>query len=160
MVWLTRRPDLAWHAACEPAKFCIYFHSHAVLYGSVCYHCSNKVFYWPDSKAWPLFFLHFREFREKQWPSLLRSVSSPVPSQAAPNLPVSWCDLAVIQLSIKERFKSQRFTSRLSQATRLGHLVTNVWNDPRSLAGLPRRRSFGVLVHEELKGQSLSIRIA
>ena len=155
MVWLTRRPDLAWHAACEPAKFCIYFHSHAVLYGSVCYHCSNKVFYWPDSKAWPLFFLHFREFREKQWPSLLRSVSSPVPSQAAPNLPVSWCDLAVIQLSLKERCKSQRFTSRLSQATRLEfemiHAHLKEW--------LACCRAT-ILVHQELKGQPLSIRFA
>ena len=51
----------------------------------------------------PQFFLYFREFtgRGKQWPSLslLRYVSSPVPSQAAPNITVSWCNL--IQLSIK-----------------------------------------------------------
>ena len=32
----------------------------------------------------PLFFLYFRKFRKKHWPSLLRSVSSPVQSPAAP----------------------------------------------------------------------------
>ena len=59
----------------------------------------------------------------------------------ATSLPFNW--------AWKEQFESPRFTSRLSQATRLGHLVTNVWNYPRSferMAGLPpRRRSFGVL---------------
>ena len=46
----------------------------------------------------PLFFSGFREFRRKTVGRPLRSVSSPFPISAAPNLPVSWCNL---QLSIK-----------------------------------------------------------
>ena len=47
-------------------------------------------------------------------PSLWRSVSSPVPSPAAPNLPVSLCSLVTIQLSVKRATRmnrSIRFTS-------------------------------------------------
>ena len=33
----------------------------------------------------PLFFLYFREFREKHWPSLFRLSAPPFPSPAAPN---------------------------------------------------------------------------
>ena len=50
---------------------------------------------------WHLFFCIFENSGEKHGPGLLRSVSSTLPSQPAPNLPISWCNLVAIQLSIK-----------------------------------------------------------
>ena len=48
---------------------------------------SNERCFGPVRRVRPLIFLYFREFRKKHSPSLLGSVSFPVPSQAAPNLP-------------------------------------------------------------------------
>ena len=48
----------------------------------------------------PTFSLYFQHFRKNWWPSLLRSDSSTVSSQAAQNLPVS-CKLVASHLSIK-----------------------------------------------------------
>ena len=66
-----------------------------------------------NSLYWPVVFCTLENSGEKYGSGLFQvwSVSSTFPSQAAPNLPVSWCNLVEIQLSIKISIWIAVFTS-------------------------------------------------